>query len=147
MPNETAATLQPVSEFQISVEQISGYEFRVRFDKQQYPELLMDEPAPPAQQLWYTPREQARVRRSLKDPVVNGRAAWRAAWMWAAKEALYKVCNRGEGFDPRQTEILAQAWWYRTRSWAPPERVCWKNAAQLALMIWIPETHLTQVHP
>lgn len=46
MPNETAASLQPVSEFQISVEQISGYEFRVRFDKEQYPELLMDEPAP-----------------------------------------------------------------------------------------------------
>ena len=40
------ATVQPVSEFVISIEQIDKFEFRVRFDKEQYPELKMDEPAP-----------------------------------------------------------------------------------------------------
>jgi uncharacterized OsmC-like protein len=33
-------------EFDISVEHIDGFEFRVRFDKERYPELHMDEPAP-----------------------------------------------------------------------------------------------------
>ncbi len=34
------------AEFSISVEQINDFEFRVRFDKEQYPNLLMDEPPP-----------------------------------------------------------------------------------------------------
>jgi organic hydroperoxide reductase OsmC/OhrA len=38
--------LQHVSEFQIQIEQVSGFEFRVRFDKEQYRDLTMDEPAP-----------------------------------------------------------------------------------------------------
>ncbi len=37
---------EPVSQFSITVEQIRDYEFRVRFDKEQFPELLMDEPPP-----------------------------------------------------------------------------------------------------
>jgi uncharacterized OsmC-like protein len=41
-----AETLQPAGEFHITVEQLDGYEFRVRFDKPQYPDLRMDEPAP-----------------------------------------------------------------------------------------------------
>jgi uncharacterized OsmC-like protein len=36
----------PVSEFALHVEQVDGFEFRVRFDKEQYPDLRMDEPAP-----------------------------------------------------------------------------------------------------
>ncbi len=35
-----------VSEFGLRIEQVDGFEFRVRFDKEQYPALLMDEPAP-----------------------------------------------------------------------------------------------------
>jgi uncharacterized OsmC-like protein len=35
-----------VSEFAIEMEQIDGFEFRVRFDKAQFGELLMDEPPP-----------------------------------------------------------------------------------------------------
>jgi organic hydroperoxide reductase OsmC/OhrA len=34
------------SEFSILVEQVDGYEFRVRFDKPQFDELTLDEPAP-----------------------------------------------------------------------------------------------------
>lgn len=41
-----AATAQAVSRFAISIEQIHEYEFRVRFDKDRYPELKLDEPAP-----------------------------------------------------------------------------------------------------
>ena len=33
-------------EFILQVEQVDGFDFRVRFDKEQYPELRMDEPAP-----------------------------------------------------------------------------------------------------
>lgn len=36
----------PVSEFTISIDQVDGYEFRIKFDKPQYPDLLTDEPAP-----------------------------------------------------------------------------------------------------
>lgn len=37
---------QVVHEFAISMEQVDGYEFRVRFDKEQFEELSLDEPAP-----------------------------------------------------------------------------------------------------
>jgi uncharacterized OsmC-like protein len=33
-------------EFILQVEQVDGFDFRVRFDKEQYAELRMDEPAP-----------------------------------------------------------------------------------------------------
>lgn len=36
----------PVSEFSLRIERVDGYEFRVRFDKEQYAELTMDEPPP-----------------------------------------------------------------------------------------------------
>ncbi len=35
-----------VGEFAISIDQVADYEFRVRFDKENYPELRMDEPGP-----------------------------------------------------------------------------------------------------
>lgn len=35
-----------VSHLSLSIEQVGGYEFRVKFDKEHYPELTMDEPAP-----------------------------------------------------------------------------------------------------
>jgi organic hydroperoxide reductase OsmC/OhrA len=36
----------PVSEFALRIEQVDGFEFRVRFDKEQYAPLRTDEPAP-----------------------------------------------------------------------------------------------------
>jgi uncharacterized OsmC-like protein len=35
-----------VAHFSVNVEQVDGFEFRVRFDKSQYAELGLDEPAP-----------------------------------------------------------------------------------------------------
>ncbi|GAB6039584.1 OsmC family protein [Endothiovibrio diazotrophicus] len=32
--------------FRIDLEQVEDYEFRVRFDREQFPDLLLDEPAP-----------------------------------------------------------------------------------------------------
>jgi uncharacterized OsmC-like protein len=38
--------MDPAGEFTLHVEQVQGFDFRVRFDKEQYPDLRMDEPAP-----------------------------------------------------------------------------------------------------
>lgn len=35
-----------VSEFEISIDQVDAYEFRVKFDKEHYAPMRMDEPAP-----------------------------------------------------------------------------------------------------
>src|SRR5690606_18839891 len=35
-----------VSEFSLEIEQVEDFEFRVRFDKEHYEELIVDEPAP-----------------------------------------------------------------------------------------------------
>lgn len=35
-----------VGNFAISIERVNGYEFRVRFDKEHHPDLVLDEPAP-----------------------------------------------------------------------------------------------------
>lgn len=37
---------QPAGEFPVHVERIEGFEFRIRFDRPQYPELRADEPPP-----------------------------------------------------------------------------------------------------
>jgi organic hydroperoxide reductase OsmC/OhrA len=39
-------TTTPIDEFAITVEQVEDYEFRVRFDKPQFPEYRLDEPVP-----------------------------------------------------------------------------------------------------
>ena len=38
--------MDPAGEFTLQVEQVDGFEFRVRFDKEEYEDLRMDEPAP-----------------------------------------------------------------------------------------------------
>ncbi len=48
--------------------------------------------------LWFTPAEQRWLAESTD--------AHAAATIWAAKEALFKACNRGEGFAPRMIEVL-----------------------------------------
>lgn len=35
-----------ISSFDLHIEQVSGYEFRIKFDKPQHPELVLDEPPP-----------------------------------------------------------------------------------------------------
>jgi uncharacterized OsmC-like protein len=35
-----------IHEFGITVDQVDGYEYRIRFDKPQYPEIRVDEPEP-----------------------------------------------------------------------------------------------------
>jgi len=37
---------QPASRFELQIDQIDAFEFRVRFDKEQHAELRMDEPPP-----------------------------------------------------------------------------------------------------
>jgi uncharacterized OsmC-like protein len=44
-PPENANELGP-EQFSITMDQIQDYEFRVKFDKDQYPDLMMDEPPP-----------------------------------------------------------------------------------------------------
>lgn len=38
--------METVGKFSIRVEQVDGFEFRVKLDKAQYPDVLMDEPPP-----------------------------------------------------------------------------------------------------
>ncbi len=52
--------------------------------------------------LWFTPSEQAWL---TADP------ERRTATLWALKEAVYKACNRGESWEPRQVEIEPLAGW------------------------------------
>ncbi len=60
----------------------------------------LESPGPGFLRLWFTDDEIAWIERDHR--------ADRASFLWAAKEALFKACNRGEGFDPRQFEVLAQ---------------------------------------
>jgi phosphopantetheinyl transferase len=50
--------------------------------------------------LWFTVAEIDWLR-STKSPALP-------AFLWAAKEALFKACNQGESFDPRQVEVLPE---------------------------------------
>ena len=47
--------------------------------------------------VWFTPAERRWVERTCSSAI--------ACFIWSAKEALYKACNRGESFDPRAVEI------------------------------------------
>jgi phosphopantetheinyl transferase len=43
--------------------------------------------------------------------------------LWAAKEALYKACNQGEGFDPRKISAVPGSYRYRGRPVSCPMEV------------------------
>ncbi len=62
---------------------------------------LCGEVPPSVIRSWFTTAEQEWLARSQSAPI--------GCFVWAAKEALYKACNRGEGFDPRAVEILPHA--------------------------------------
>lgn len=48
--------------------------------------------------LWFTPAE--------KDWLRDAQSSAIACFIWAAKEAIYKACNDGESFAPRNIEVL-----------------------------------------
>lgn len=56
---------------------------------------------PGFQQLWLTKAERRWLRRSVDPP-------WELARLWAAKEAVYKACHRGESFAPLRIEVTAR---------------------------------------
>ena len=55
--------------------------------------------------LWFTAAEVAWLHEQTTPFAAN--------IIWATKEALFKACNRGEGFDPRRTEVLPRRHTYR----------------------------------
>jgi phosphopantetheinyl transferase len=57
------------------------------------------------QRLWFTADEREWLNESSEPFAVNR--------LWATKEALYKACNRGEGFDPRQINAVPGSYRYR----------------------------------
>jgi phosphopantetheinyl transferase len=75
-------------------------------------------------ELWFTPPE----RRWFQETQSSGIACF----IWAAKEALYKACNRGESFAPRDVEVL------------PDGRCSYRHAplAGCRLQSWTVDGHL-----
>jgi phosphopantetheinyl transferase len=57
------------------------------------------------ERLWYTADE----RQWLKET----RLPFASNCLWATKEAIFKACNRGEGFDPRQINAVPDSYRYR----------------------------------
>ena len=49
--------------------------------------------------LWFTPDERNWFHETQSPSI--------ACFIWAAKEAVYKACNQGESFAPRDLEVLA----------------------------------------
>ena len=73
------------------------------------------------------------------------RTARAAAFIWAAKESLFKAIG-GQGFDPRRIEILPDVWRYDEQTMPPLVRRCWAKRSQLALLIWLPAIYSKKVH-
>jgi organic hydroperoxide reductase OsmC/OhrA len=69
---------ETVSEFTIAVDQIQDYEFRVRFDKEGLPDLIMDEPPPLGRDSGPNP---ARI---LAAAIAN---CLSASWLFCARKA------------------------------------------------------------
>ena len=69
-------------------------------------------PLPPSfLQSWFTDSERERISGISEE---NQQRTKEICRLWAAKEAIYKACNRGESFAPRQVEV----------SWNPEPWIC-----------------------
>jgi phosphopantetheinyl transferase len=92
--------------------------------------------------LWFTTREQDWLRGS-DDPGTG-------CLVWAAKEALYKACNAGEGFGPTVVELFSNGQCrYRDRHFARDVLQSWTIDGQHAVMAVItnvPATHSLLMH-
>ncbi len=78
--------------------------------------------------LWFTPAEQ-RWLRATDCPSI-------ACFIWAAKEAVYKACNEGEGFAPRDVEVLGHnRYAYRQMPLAGCRVKSWTIDGQLAVIV------------
>ncbi len=87
---------------------------------------------------WLTPGEQRWLRES--------RSADVAGFIWAAKEALYKACNRGESFDPRKVEVLPQGTCkYRGRALRGCELRSWRVGEHVAVLATVRSESLAAV--
>ena len=53
-------------------------------------------------QTWFTPLERGQIEQKSGGNSERTREICR---LWAAKEAIYKACNRGESFAPHQIEV------------------------------------------
>ena len=77
--------------------------------------------------LWFLPAELDWLR--------QGNATQRAAFLWAAKEALYKALNHGEAFDPRHIEVLpGAAYRYRGQPLVGERLRSWSVDGQVAVV-------------
>jgi hypothetical protein len=78
----------PVDEFVISVEQLADYEFKVRFDKAQFPEWRLDEPPPLGRDAW------PNAARALAAAVGN---CLSASFVFCARKAKVPHGHRSHG--------------------------------------------------
>jgi phosphopantetheinyl transferase len=87
--------------------------------------------------LWFTTREQDWVQHS-DDPGTG-------CFLWAAKEALYKACNAGEGFRPTAVELFCSGQCrYRDHRFDGNVLQSWAIDGQLAVMAVITNVPATQ---
>jgi phosphopantetheinyl transferase len=70
--------------------------------------------------------------RSEQQWLADSGSAGIGCFIWAAKEALYKACNRGESFDPRAVEILPDG----------PSRYCGVARTDVRLRSWDIDGHV-----
>lgn len=88
--------------------------------------------------LWFTPAEQAWHR------AANSRRI--GAYIWAAKEALYKAVSDGESFVPRDFEILADgACRYRGVPLADCQLQSWTIDGHLAVLTVVRSARPTEL--
>jgi phosphopantetheinyl transferase len=78
--------------------------------------------------LWFTPAEQAWLRETDCLSI--------AGFIWAAKEAVYKACNNGESFSPREVEVLPhERCSYRQLPLGDYSLRSWSIDGQIAVMV------------
>ncbi len=80
--------------------------------------------------LWFTASERQWLGEQT-DP-------WAPNKLWAIKESLYKACNRGEPFDPRQIEAIPRRCRYREASLSACDAQVSYVDGQLAAIVIVP---------